>query len=91
MSNNGIHAIVNILALQPIDIRYLKDPEAKLAKFAHRYNGGYETAIVLESGEPITAWAPGLSEWLELNNMHLKRWTEELGRPSPTDTFVQRT
>ena len=91
MSNNGIHAIVNILALHPMDIRYLKDKEAKVAKFVHRYNGGSDTAIVLcDTGEPVTTWTPGLSEWLELNNMHLKRWAEELGRPTPTDTFVQR-
>ena len=61
------HWVMNVLALYPVDLQYVtnmepdKHTEVTLARF-------HENEIVrCDTGEVVTNWSPGLSEWLAIN------------------------
>lgn len=67
------HWVVNMLALFPCDLRYLKNsepdkhPEMTLAKFKN-----YEI-VRCDTEEPITNWGPGLKDWIDANRHNFER------------------
>jgi len=95
---DGWHSVVNMLALYPIDIRYLRTANITLvgsmlnaqivtAKFQRVLGSRHVVIVRCDTGEMISNWAAGLGEWLEVNVINLRKMAAEICRPAPTDQF----